>query len=111
MAPLALDAVAVEEVAAVEVAAEKIQGVIAVFPVEGKQAASKLFVVLPHTFAAPVVGEDAAAAAEVRSLDIVVLVFAEEHPGAVLAFVEGPACGVEYHGDAVEEVGRYEDCR
>ncbi len=110
MALLALDVVAVGEVAVVEVVAEKIQDVIVVSPVEGKQAASKLFVVLLHTFAAPVVGEDAASA-EVRSLDIVVLVLAEEHPGAVLAFVEGPACGVEYHVDAVEEVRHYEDCR
>lgn len=110
MVLLALDAVAVGEVAVVEVAVEKIQDVIVVSPVEGKQAASKLFVALPHTFAAPVVGEDAAEE-EVRSLDIVVLELAEEHPGVVLALVEGPACDVEYHVDAVEEVGHYEDYR
>ena len=87
MALLALDAVAVGEVAVVEVAAEKIQDVIVVSPVEGKRAASKLFVVLPRTFAAPVVGEDAAAA-EVRSLDIVVPVLAVELPEEALALVD-----------------------
>jgi hypothetical protein len=80
VAPLALDAVvAAGEVAVAEAAVGKVQDVIAVSLVEGKQVASRLFVVLPRTVAELAVGAGAVAVVEVRSLDIVAQVLAEEH--------------------------------
>lgn len=111
VALLVLDAVAVGEVAVVEAAVERVQGVIAVFPVEGKLVALKLCVVLPRTIAELAVDVDAAAAVEVRNLDIEVPVLAGEHPEVDLAFAEGPACAVGDHVRAAGEVDHYEDCR
>jgi hypothetical protein len=111
VALLALDAVAVGEFAVVEAAVEKVQGVIAVFLVEGKLVALKLCVVLPHIIAELAVDVDAVAAGEVRNLDIEVLALAEEHPEVDLAFAEDPACAAEDHVGAVGEVGHYEGCR
>lgn len=115
VAPLALDAVADAVVAAggvavVAAAVGKAQDAIAV-SLEGKPVASRLFVVLPHTVAELAVGEDAVAVVEVRSLDIVAQVLAEEHPEVGLAS-EDLACAVEDRVvGAVEEVDHYEDCR
>ena len=110
MAPLVLVVVAVEEAVVVVAVAERTQDEIVVSLAEGMQVAWMLFSVPRRTAAELVAGVDVVEAV-VRSLDIVVLVLAEGHPGAVLAFVEGPACGVEYHVDAAEELGHYEDCR
>jgi hypothetical protein len=110
-APLALDVgVVAEEVAVVEAAVEKIQDAIEVSPVEGKLVASRLVVVLPRKVAELAVGEDAVVAVVARSLDIVVLVLAEERLEEGLALGD-LACAVEDHVRAVGEGDHYEDCR
>jgi hypothetical protein len=110
VAPLALDVAVVEEVAVVEAAVEKIQDAIAVSPVEEKLVALRPCVALQRKVVELAVDEDAVVAVEVHSLDIEVLVLAEEllEEGLALADL---ACAVEDHAGAEGEVDRYVDCK